>query len=536
MSVLPFPPPPAPVASYKPIRLGQPTPAEIDNRAKHLEFTRVGIYRVEQDPRISARDQVRQWHNLIMSHEDVCNSKMLVCNGKPYLLAMDEWQLLEVTRQPGTYTAWLCSKFGILHTDPQGQRVIDAMINSILKFGIVTELKRFTYYSNTENALYVSRYDGSCYRLDGHTVTIVPNGYACVFADDDGGEPCLEPDIGPNGMFLPRLVDDVNFVPITGAGVSVESQRHMFALWLFSIAFSERVPAKPILIVEGERGSGKTTLLQKAQLVLHGRDYVLSLGQKDEDDFAVALIRKPICVLDNIDTFIDWLPDMLCAYTTGASSSRRKKYSDDAQILITPKAFLAVSTRNPVTFQRDDVADRSVVLRVERRDGFEGVGLIMNGIRMDRDQLYGEWLYYLNKIVAEYQTYLMVDAQDHRLADFAENAYYIGRAVGFTPEEVEKALAAAQAERDGLIAIGDPVIDVLDRWLSTEANQGREILVSDLFDELSKLAVERGMLFPKTIKALNVKLLAAHAQLEKDLGMVKKGAGRGLTYTFRRVG
>lgn len=522
---------------YVPQVVGLPDPNEVRRLLGHLEFTRNAIRSIELNTQISTRDQVRQWHNLIVSHEQEAKSQFIVCEEKPYMLSSNPngWRLFPITKRPGPFTSWICSKYGILHTDPVGQRVIDALHNFALEFGRRVELKRFAHYSHEENALYLSRYDGSCYRLDGHDVHIVPNGQACVFADDDGGVACMDPKIGPNQLLLPTLVDCINFVPITSSGITAEIQKRLFTIWLFSVAFSDRIPAKPILIVEGEKGSGKTTLLENIQTVLHGRKYVLSVGQGDQDDFAVSLIRKPICVLDNIDTYIDWLPDMLCAYTTGASTSRRKKYSDDEQILLTPKAFLTVSTRNPISFQRDDVADRSVILRVGRRDSFSGTSLITNDLVSNRDMLYGEWMYYLNKILFEFSTYHMVDNQDHRLADFAETAYYVGRAIGMSSEDIDQTMAAAQVERDMLITNGDPTLDLLDRWLGTAKNNNREISGVDLFGELAELAKQFNMTFYKSVKQFVGKLLAAQQVLEQEFGMVKKQAkGRGYVFKFER--
>jgi hypothetical protein len=431
------------------------------------------------------------------------------------------------------FSAFLCVRYGLLRTEQLTRHVLAALEGFAISEGRAVPVRRFAYFDSDSLTLYVSRYDGTSYQLDGSTVEIVPNGVGVLFLDDDQGQSC-DAVVGAHGVLLDRLVNDLQYVTSTDGGLTPDAQRCLLALWMFALPFGSMLPAKPLLLVEGDKGSGKTSAVQRLQAALHGHVLAQSVGQRGEEDFGITLLRAPIALIDNTDTYVEWLRDALCAYVTGGGWLRRKKYSDDQQVEIRPQAFIALATKNPTTFRRDDVADRCLILRLERRadkGGYIPMGQLLGQIKADRPLLYGEYLYYLNQIVAEFRKGVPPVRSRHRLADFARLAHVIGPTIGISSTDIDGALDAAQAERDMFVVEADPLTDLIDRWLDDAKNQGRQIKALDLFSELSDLAKKLKTGFYKTPKTL-VDRLRANAVALSTHFKIAEASG---VYTIKRA-
>lgn len=98
-------------------------------------------------------------------------------------------------------------------------------------------------------------------------------------------------------------------------------------------------------------------------------------------------------------------------------------------------------------------------------------------------------------------------------------------------------LECMQHERNALVIEGDPLNDIIDRWLEVASNQGREVRVSDLHRELSNIARSFGSTtFFKSPKALAARLREADAALSEHFEIMKRTGQGGITmYTFRRA-
>src|SRR5690606_19245477 len=142
-------------------------------------------------------------------------------------------------------------------------------------------------------------------RLTGGEVEIVSAGEDGIFfADDDGGVPC-EPDIAPHGVLLDKLTN-LHFAESGLSGITPDQQRKALIIWMFALAFPDLMPTKPLLLLEGTQGSGKSATCQLIQLALMGASSPMILSKNKEDDFGVLLLRSPIAVFDNTDSYIDW--------------------------------------------------------------------------------------------------------------------------------------------------------------------------------------------------------------------------------------
>lgn len=504
-------------------------------------------------------DQKRRiLHNFISNRENRKTTRgafLRTKDGRAYLFDARKCKLYRIEPDDPEFRGYLWEAYGLNASEMMTKHVISSLQSGTIAQGLPREVRRFAYYDRVDKTLYISRYDGTCYKLVGNAdPVIVPNGHGpAVFLDDDGGKPLDDDDkiyCGNNGRLLRMLVGDLQYVPTTAGGMSPEIQRTCLAIWMFAIAFPDLMPTKPLLLVEGARGSGKTLALQRIALALHGKYMPLSVPQKEDNDFGIKILRSPIAIIDDVNDPVKWLRDTLCTYLTGGGWSRRKLYSDMDEVVIRPESFLAITTNNPATFRQDQVADRCLIIRLERREdqsGYVPADQLFDTIRLWREELVGEWLWWLNEIVAELRRDQVSVPSKYRMADFAHLAHVIAKVLAnpsdgrsppgtWSPQAVEEMLEGMQAERDALVIEGDSLIDLIDKWLEISSNQGREVRIADLYKELGEIAKKLGIEYYRSPKALAGRLRNADGPIAHHFQVTRRPAQGGiLMYTFRRA-
>lgn len=395
----------------------------------------------------------------------------------------------------------LLDRYGVLHNEKLGRLVYSVLAKEAMKAEVV-QIKRFSYYDITNHVLYLSRFDGTCYRLDGQSITVVSNGKYVLFADDDGGITCTEPEIDNHKLLFKHLVDDISYAESTEGGLTPEEQKALLHTWLYCLPFEEFIAGKPLLLLVGEPGAGKTFGLKRIQQVLHGRQQITMLARSwSEEDLSVALMRNHIAVLDNVDGFVEWLPDALASYCTNGSWVRRKRYTDLGQTISKPRSFIAVTTHTPTSFYRADIADRSLILRFARRVTFGSERAIFETLNTLRPKLYGEWIYNMNRLVNQLKTFNQDDNTDLRMSDFSSFIKLVGTVVGVP---VDTALQKIRQEQVTFSVESDSTVELIKLWLqSNNNNQDRWVNSLELFCELAEVAHERSLGFGyKTAAAL----------------------------------
>lgn len=493
---------------------------------------RLRVSRIMVDDRLNFRGKKIALFNHVLDAE--------LSNGTQFLVAEPGGQLYAVVDDEGTtrvlalaksgrggdqWFSYFHSIYGIGEREDFNKFIYDALRAWVIRHGTHVELRRFAVYNQMTQTSYLSAYNGRMYKIDGDDISDVPIGEDGVFfVDDDRGVHAL-PDIGAHGMLFPRLVDGINFVPQSLGGISAEQQRKAFIIWMFAQAFPDLLPTKPILLIEGTAGSGKTSAPISVQLVLQGVKKSTIIKKSGEDDFGVVLLRSPIAVLDNTDNYIEWLPDAIAAYTTLGQWDKRKLFTDDENMTIRPHAFLVATSRNPSSFRREDVADRCIILRLERRKTFTEWNSIESNILADRPQLLGEYLYYVGKIIVELRARSGVrQPEPYRMADFAAFGRVVGRVLGWSNDDVDRLMQALQAERDAFANEEEPLIDLLRRWVAYKprngpAHAGRLLNAFQLHAELDSFAQMSSTTWKDSPRTLVQKLKSS--QIEREFHVEK---------------
>lgn len=474
--------------------------------------------------------------NYIQMDEQRVGSRFITVEGRPYLFTARKRQLLDIGKER-KFAAYLAMVYGLNVKEQATSMVISLLESYAVWNGEKRQLRRWCEFR--DGILYLSNYDGRVWRVSGEGVTEDPNtgalhddlwsrgdpispatppvgigiennGEHAVFADDDEGVPVIDPVIGRNGKLF-RLLGSISWAKETLGQMGQKEQIRTLLIWMFAIAFPDVMPTKPILIAEGAPGSGKSLCLQAIQAMVHGSTQTLSISKHGERDFWVSLLRNPIAVMDNTDDFIEWLPDALCGYATGSGKVERELHTNTGEVRIRPRAFLAVASKDPKSFRRDDVADRSIVLRMEKRpkERQGSADDILRSIVRDREVIYGEYLYYLNRVVASLNRQHVYQLS-HRMADFEKFAHAVGEAFNWPARHVQEVMNAIQRERTAFAAENDVVVELLDSWVDRTGNEQREVAARDLFHELRVMAELDGKIFVKSPQALAQRLRAPH--------------------------
>ena len=175
-----------------------------------------------------------------------------------------------------------------------------------------------------------------------------------------------------------------------------------------------------------------------------------------------------------------------------------------------------------------------MILRLERRSEFSSFKALVQNIKDDRPRLFGEYLWYLNRIIAvirEHGDALLSQDETHRMADFAALARVIGRVLDWPEGTVDDLMLALQGERDAFINEEDPLLDVLEKWIAYRprggvGNVGREINVTQLATELDTLAQAMQIPWKHTQRTIAQKIRSPHIERVFHVESLSQGGHR----------
>lgn len=521
-----------------------PTPAEL---IATMARDRLMVASILDGNHANSRHKRAHLWGRILETEILTGSTFLVAvpENNPFIYVGLTQEVIAIPRVRGggdRFWSYLKRRYGIGESEECAKHVLASYRSYALAEGSKVEMRRFAAYDVKTQTVHLSGYNGNQWRIDGTDIMPINNGEDDIFfIDDDGGVPVV-PEVGPNGILFQKLIDPVSFAEHGLGGITAEQMKRMLIVWMFALVFPDLMPTKPLLIVEGAPGSGKSAFCQLLQIALLGKRKPIVLSRNREDDFPVMLLRSPICVFDNLDSYIDWIPDVVCAYTTTGEFPKRKLYTDSDEFSIKPHSFIAVASKNPASFRREDTADRVLVLRLERRDtagvGFTRFGALMEEFLEIRPQLIGEYMYYVNRIVAEIRGGALAEQQDEnfRMADFAALARAVGTVMGWGEGAVEEMLLGIQCEQTSFFNEADPLCDLLNRWIAYRvrgkpSNIGRLIDAFTLHKELESIAQANSISFYKQ-NAMTQKLRSPH--IERDFIVQTATTDNVRTYRFWR--
>jgi hypothetical protein len=363
------------------------------------------------------------------------------------------------------------------------------------------------FWASRTGAVYLSNGAGAMVRITATKIEIVHNGSdEVLFAAGDT--------LRPWNLTEPR--DPFNECSVfSKATYAAKHGRDLLKIWAISLPTNPA--SKPPLCAVGPIGSGKTRMAS-AVAELYGIP-ALTNNVEDfgEDSFWANIDAGGLFTLDNCDTRTKWLPDAVASAATAGCSQRRKKYTDSETITLRARAALCLTTANPTFASDAGLADRLLVLRMNRRTDETSDARLSQEVADHRDA----GLSFISRVLCR----ALADKEatpgglNQRHPDFAAFCVRIGRAIG-RKDEVVKALKAAEQDKSLLCIETDFVGSALLEYLENKesfngtATELRDELIradSELEDKLSakRLGKRLDMVWPHLEKVFR-------AEKEKD--------------------
>jgi hypothetical protein len=352
------------------------------------------------------------------------------------------------------FVAWFSDWLKINRADQLFRHVFAAVETAALTgentIGIVPE----SFWCPRPGAIYLSCGDGHVVRVTAAGVEMVDNGSdGVLFPAGRTLRPWQLTE--PRGVFEScRLFRD--------AHCSAEHGKDLLRLWLYSLPSNPA--SKPPLCLPGPVGSGKTRTA-KGFTEFYGLPFVAhKVEEAAESDFWPCCDAGGIFALDNADTRCRWLADALANAATDGCSQRRKLYTNSEMVVLRARAWLCVTTANPTFAADSGLADRLLVVRMERLDG-EATGDAELGeeIKSNRDAGLSHVAHTLRAALADNAP--VPPGLNARHPDFAAFAVRIGRALGSEREAIV-ALKAAERDKAAFCLENDAVASALLGYLS----------------------------------------------------------------------
>ncbi len=383
-----------------------------------------------------------------------------------------------------------------------------------------------TYWSATEKNIYLSNGPGRMARISPEGVTIVDNGTdGILFPYGATLEPWSLTD--PLDPFEAcALFRDMSHAAPHG--------RDLFRLWAVSLPSDQKT--KPPLCAAGVIGSGKTKLI-RGLFDLYGMpERVAAVHKNGEGDFWATLDGGGLACWDNVDTRIDWLPDALAAAATAGTLEKRRLYTDADRVSLRARAWVAVTSASASFAGDAGLADRLIVIRLNRRQGATAETALSDEVRRNRSAGLS-WICealsraladenpppILSRALADKKSPPVLNA---RHPDFARLAVRIGRAIG---RESEAVAALQAAERDkGLFNLeNDPIGAALLEVVEAGPFNGN---AAELLEQIK--LVDSSFEGRLSVKRLGKRLDKLWPHLENTLGAAKDRDGHTRTWRY----
>jgi len=419
-------------------------------------------------------------------HQDLGERGLFYYEGEmAYYFWEAEKRLIEIHGESAAF-AGLLSRYELNRSEKIFKYVLYHLYQKVIDEGSQIRVRRFAHYDGDSHTLYVSNHQNQMYRITPDKINLVDNGTdGVLFLGDDKSEPfeLLEED-HTRAWLDEVIIDKINF---GDERLTKAENRLLFRFWFYSLFFQSIMPTKPILAFIGPKGSGKSNTLRKVGMLLEGSSFDVMILTDDPKDFDAAVTNSHYVVLDNVDSKCRWLNDRLATVATGGSVKRRILYTTNQLMEIPTRSFLAITSRTP-QFKRDDVADRLLIMKLERLEKFTNESKLLQEVLKNRNHIMTEVLHYLQYILKALRDHEEVDTSgSFRMADFASFSLKVARAMK-AESDAEKIFEKLSSEQSSFVIEDDPIFQLLTIWTQKEGNSGRWISNKELCKEFGEIA------------------------------------------------
>lgn len=489
------------------------------------------------------KDEVnRQVFTLVWNWLDN-NGRFLKAEDEAYWFSNLDHHLYRVDPNSEIWRVLMAKNFDINVADDEYRFVAHQIRYKILGESEKAEVHIFSHYDPDNNKLYVSSFDGKMYRLDGKDIKHINNGEdGVLFLDHPTYQPYEADFENSSSTGIDKIIEGITF---DEANLSSSQQRLVFKTWFLSMPFTSLLPTRPLVLMVGIKGSGKTSIFRRILRLLFGSDVdVLIMNKSKPDAFVAATSSQFLTVWDNVDAKVTWLNDLLATASTGGKYSLRKLYTTNDEYYTKTKAHVGLTARTP-KFNRDDVADRMLILHVDRIKDYKPECQLLSIIDKNRNVLMGEYLTNLNRIVKKLASRNINAISNFRMADWALLGLEISEAFGLQAE-FQECLDKITKEQEAFSLEDDPLCvvlrDMIEKGMNLDnsSSKPKRFTAGELYRKLEYLADDLGIKwsYPHSLALAN-----RLSQVQEALGHVlgikinkQKGHNNQFLYEFGGVG
>jgi len=414
---------------------------------------------------------------------------------RTFFFSQDDKKLIPIEPESNE-CALLLAQYGLNKAERIYQYLVQSLWTEAITNGTEITVHRLSCYDPDAFKLYMYNHNNQVYRISPEKIELVDNGAdGKLFISDPNTQPfeITKPD-GSCSRLDEVLLSKIN----PGSTVlNPDETRLAIRLWFYSLFFKEIMPTKAILLFLGPKGSGKTIIARKIGMILFGRKFDVTPLTRDSKDFDAAITNSPYVAIDNADTAPKWFQDGLAITATGGTIKKRMYYKTNEEVDFPVQCYAAITSRTP-NFSRDDIADRLMVIELERFDKFVPENLLLNKLLKHRNEIMSEVVYslqgVLQGVLRAFKGSQNEDSQvSLRMADFADLCLKIADAEN-KHKEVVSLLAKLEYLQRVFHLESDPLGKLLYIW--AEKNSQREVFASALNQELAHLAQQKGIDYP----------------------------------------
>jgi hypothetical protein len=406
-------------------------------------------------------------------------------------------------------------EFNYLHRD---------LVKEASRRGKETNVYGLAHYNKNSGRLYVSDFGGGVWVLDGQNVSRGRNGQdGILFLSSPLAMPFryIQANERPEGADIPAFLAPINFDQ--DVALSPDECRSLLFIWLLSMFFPELHPTKVIPAFIGPQGSTKTSTARRFGILLMGHNFNvghLEPAERGEHAFIATVCGKPFAAFDNADAPIKWLPDRLATFATGHEFELRELYTTNKLAIYKPTAHLVLTSRDPY-FRRPDVAERLLIVRLNRPSKFIPESAVLAQLIQRRDGIWSDLLDVLNQTLLALKEVPEAPPFEFRMADFISFGWRLSKARGGeeAAQQFINSIKKLEKEQANYATEEDQVATCLAYWLEEESNFERVIDTAALYSELNEIAKREGFILVKTSPAFGKRLHLNHRAVETSLGV-----------------
>lgn len=295
--------------------------------------------------------------------------------------------------------------------------IIEAIDTYISIKWVNIDFKNFSYYDKKNNELFIFN-NKDVIHITGKSIKIIDNWKNdIIFKPTNFDKWNFIKNPNTDIDYISKLLSSVNFKKSI---LDIDEIHLVLEYYIYSLFFPELLQNKVIVNIIWDMWSGKSYFLELLYKILQWNSVSLSTLPDKDSNLELMLASNTFVFLDNVEINVRSLKskvDMICSASTGASSQKRKLFTNETQFnqkLSTNIAFTAIEPQ----FNRRDVADRSLIFILDRRKEYSSSNITQATYLNNRDTILSMLCYKFQEILKNISVYKEYST-NFRMADFA---------------------------------------------------------------------------------------------------------------------